>query len=681
MHVRQMSIRQLGGIGDKRAKAYEKLGIRTVEDLLRHYPRSYEDWSLTQYAADASPGEPCCIRGWVVTAPTEYRVRQGMTLYRFRVSDGRNSITVTLFNNRFAAAKVRKDEEILLYGTVTRNGRHYEMSSPLIEAASTGQRIRPLYRQTEGLTSRIIEGNVRQALTLINAATMPDTLPPALRQQQRLCDVYTALQNIHFPANEMALQSARERLMFEELAVLQVGLMRLKGRARGDNGAPITRQHTDEYTTALPFTLTGAQQRAILDCVTDMASPRPMSRLIQGDVGSGKTAVAAGVAHTVIREGWQAAMMAPTEILAEQHTSTLSRLLGDGIRVELLTGSLPAARRRQVLQDLADGKIDLVVGTHALLSDKVQFARLGLVITDEQHRFGVHQRASLAAKGSNPHMLVMSATPIPRTLALILYGDLDVSILDELPPGRLPVETYAITSAKRERAYGYVRKHLDEGRQGFIVCPLVEEGEEPSDLNAATTVFEELAAGPFAGYRMGLLHGRMKAAQKEETMAAFARGDIRLLVSTTVVEVGVDVPNAVIMVVENAERFGLAQLHQLRGRVGRGQHRSTCILISDSTGEENRRRLTAMCSTNDGFRIADEDLKLRGPGDFFGDRQHGLPQLRIADLLGDMPLLHRAQMAAAHLISVDPDLQAEENQALRQAVEHLFAQVGEQGLN
>ncbi len=681
MHLDEVSIRQLGGIGEKRAKAYEKLGIYTLGDLLRHYPRAYEDWSLTVRAADARPGGPCCVRGWVVTAPTEYRVRKGMTLYRFRVSDGRDSIQVTLFNNRYAAAKIKADDEILLFGTVTANGRHYEMSAPLIESATTGQRIRPIYRQTEGLTARMIESNVEAALRLMNAVTLPDPLPVVLREQQELCDLHTALRDIHFPQNEQSLTAARQRLMFEELLILQVGLMRIKNRARGVTGAVVQRDHTATYSARLPFTLTGAQRRAITDCVGDLMGERPMSRLVQGDVGSGKTAVAAGVAYTVIQEGWQVAMMAPTEILAEQHATTLSRLLGDEVRVALLTGSLPAARRRAVQQALAEGEIDLVVGTHALLSDTVSFARLGLVITDEQHRFGVHQRAKLAAKGINPHMLVMSATPIPRTLALILYGDLDVSVLDELPPGRQPVETYAVSSAKRERAYGYVRRHLDEGRQGFIVCPLVEEGEEPSDLTAATTVFEELAAGPFAGYRLGLLHGRMKAAEKETTMAAFAAGEIQLLVSTTVIEVGVDVPNAVIMVVENADRFGLAQLHQLRGRVGRGEHRSTCILISDNNGEENRRRLTVLCHTNDGFKIADEDLKLRGPGDFFGDRQHGLPQLRIADLAGDMPLLHRAQTAAAHLLSVDPWLTQDENRPLREAVERLFGKVGEQGLN
>lgn len=681
MRLRDVSVRQLKGVGDKRARAYERLGILTAEDLLRHYPRAYEDWSKTIALSQAMPDEPCCIRGYVATSVSEHRVRKGMTLYRFRVSDGRDTVQVTLFNNRYAAARVKYGEEILLFGTVTAEGRRYEMTSPLIESATTGARIRPIYRQTEGLTARMIETNVHEALQWVSAATLPDPLPIEIREKLSLCSLEQALRDIHFPENGEAAARARRRLMFEELFILQVGLLRIKGRARGESGCVLTQDRTAEYTAALPFTLTGAQRRAIADGVRDMMAGHPMSRLVQGDVGSGKTAVAAGMMYTVVREGYQAAMMAPTEILAQQHAESLARLLGDGVRVGLLTGALTAAQKRQVLAALATGELDVVVGTHALITETVTFHRLGLVITDEQHRFGVGQRAALAAKGQNPHLLVMSATPIPRTLALILYGDLDVSILDELPPGRQPVETYAVGGDKRERAYGYVRRHLDEGRQGFIVCPLVEEGEEPSDLNAATTVYEQLAAGPFRGYRLGLLHGRMKSAEKEAVMAAFAAGEIQLLVSTTVVEVGVDVPNAVIMVVENAERFGLAQLHQLRGRVGRGVHRSTCILISDNGGADNRRRLQVLCATNDGFRIADEDLKLRGPGDFFGDRQHGLPQLRIADLTQDMPLLQAAQTLAANRVSIDPALSLPEHRLLADAVADLFGKVGAQGLN
>ncbi len=675
------SIGELKGVGERRAALYQKLGIFTLGDLLRHYPRAYEDWSKITPVSLAMPQEPCCVKGWVVNTPQEHRVRKGMTLYRFRVSDGRDTVQVTLFNNRFAAAKVKRDEEILLFGTVTRNGRLYEMTSPLIEPAGTGARIRPIYPQTEGLTSRMIETNVRQALAWVEKNPQPDCLPADLRAQMQLCDRLTAWQDVHFPSNSAALDEARRRLVFEELFLLQVGLLRMKSRVRGEAGAPIAADYTAAYTAQLPFALTGAQTRAIADCVADLRAARPMSRLVQGDVGSGKTAVAAGVAYTMIKNGWQAALMAPTEILAEQHANTLSKLLGDGVRVGLLTGSVSAAAKKALLVALAAGEIDLLVGTHALISERVSFARLGLVITDEQHRFGVGQRAALAAKGVNPHMLVMSATPIPRTLALIMYGDLDVSVLDELPPGRQPIKTYAISSQKRERAYGFVRKHLDEGRQGYIVCPLVEEGEEPSELTAATALFDTLQKGPFRGYRLALLHGRMKSAEKEATMAAFAAGDIQLLVSTTVIEVGVDVPNAVILVVENAERFGLAQLHQLRGRVGRGVHASSCILISDHSGEDTRRRLQVMCATTDGFRIADEDLKMRGPGDFFGNRQHGLPNLRMANMLSDMTLMQLAQTCAVNLLAVDPTLENPENAPLRLAVARLFAQVGAQGLN
>ncbi len=672
------SIRTLKGVGEKRAALYEKLGIRTLGDLLDHYPRGYEDWSNPSLISEAQAGVPCCVRGWVVTSPTEHRVRKGMTLYKFRVSDGYATMQVTLFNNPYAAAKVRRDQEILLYGTVVADGRRAEMTSPQIETVAAAK-IRPLYPLTEGLTNKMVETNVTAALDILRRVGLPEILPEEAVRAEGLCDRLSAIQNIHFPTDHKAVEQARRRLIYEELFILQLGLLRLKSRSRRMSGAVLKRDRTEEYAAALPFTLTGAQRRAIADCVGDLMGQCPMSRLVQGDVGSGKTAVAAGVAYSLIKEGWQAAMMAPTEILAEQHANTLQKLLGDSVRVGLLTGSVPAAKRRILQERIAGGDVDFVVGTHALISDSVQFARLGLVVTDEQHRFGVAQRAKLAAKGQDPHLLVMSATPIPRTLALILYGDLDVSVLDELPPGRQPVETFAIGSDKRERAYGYIRKHLDEGRQGFVVCPLVEESESVADLRSATEVFEQLQEGPFRGYRLGLLHGKMKAAEKEAVMAAFAAGEIQLLVSTTVIEVGVDVPNAVIMAIENAERFGLAQLHQLRGRVGRGQHRSTCILISDNRGEENLRRLGVMKATNDGFKIADEDLKLRGPGDFFGNRQHGLPQLKVADLLSDMPLLQRAQSRAAALLDEDPNLIR--HPQLWQAVEHLFRQVGEQGLN
>lgn len=674
------SVQYLKGVGEQRAKQFQKLDIVTLRDLVRHFPRGYEDWSQPMPLSAATPGEDSCIRAWATSAVSEYRVRKGMTLYRFTISDGEARAQVTLFNNPYAAAKIHKGDELLLYGQVKGDFHRFEMTAPLIEPAGSGARIRPIYPQTEGLSSRIIERTVAQALQQTDSWLDEDPLPARLRQEQGLCTRRFALENIHFPTDHTTLALARRRLVFEELFLLQLGMLQMKSRVRQETGAVMHIDYTADFLQLLPFAPTGAQRRAISDCVADMMRDCPMSRLVQGDVGSGKTAVAAGVAYTAIRNGWQAALMAPTGILAEQHFQSLSALLEPGgIRVGLLTGAVPAARRRVLLEDLREGRIDLLVGTHALLSDGVDFAQLGLVITDEQHRFGVGQRSRLAEKGQNPHLMVMSATPIPRTLALMIYGDLDVSVLDELPPGRQPIATFAVSSRKRERAYGYVKKHLDEGRQGYIVCPLVEEGE--SDLASAQAYAEKLSAGGFAGYRLGLLHGRMKAADKERVMADFAAGEIDLLVSTTVVEVGVNVPNAVIMVIENAERFGLAQLHQLRGRVGRGEHASTCILISDAQNEEARSRLKVMCETNDGFRIADEDLKLRGPGDFFGSRQHGLPNLKIADLQADMDWLRQAGEAARQLTAADPQLERPENRLLRQEITLLFGQIGEQGFN
>ena len=670
-----MPVQYLKGVGEKRAKLFAHLGVTDLRSLLRHFPRGYEDWSAIVPIAGAVPGKPCCVRAAALSAPAEHRIRQGMVLYKFTAADDSGEMQVTLFNNRYAAQKIRAGETYLFYGMLTANFLRREMASPQIEPAEDGERIRPVYPQTEGLSSRVIAGAVANALDRLGGALEEDPLPEGLREEYGLCPRAFALRSIHFPPDHAALAEARRRLVFEELLLLQLGLLHLKGRSRAETGPAVSADHSPEFWELLPFAPPGAQRRAVAECVRDMLGTSPMSRLVQGDVGSGKTAVAAAVAYTAIKNGWQAAMMAPTEILAEQHARSLSALLEQGgVRVGLLTGSLPAARRRAVLEELAAGGIDLLVGTHALLSEGVNFPRLGLVITDEQHRFGVAQRAALAAKGLNPHLLVMSATPIPRTLALILYGDLDVSVLNELPPGRTPVATYAVDSGKRERAYNYVKKHIEQGRQAYIVCPLVSEGE--ADLASAEEYAHTLTAGPFRGYALGLLHGRMKPAEKERVMSAFAAGEISILVSTTVIEVGVDVPNAVIMVIENAERFGLAQLHQLRGRVGRGKYASACILISDAQNEEARRRLKVMCSTNDGFKIADEDLRLRGPGDFFGSRQHGLPALKIADLMGDMPLFRAAQDAARELTEADPTLTAPDHQGLAEEMRRLFSGSG-----
>lgn len=676
-----LPIQNLKGVGEKRARLFERLGAPTVGALLRFYPRAYSDWSAP-CTIDAAPfDEPCCVLAQVVSPVSEHRVRGGITLYKCTATDGRSDLRITLFNSQFAAKRLKEEEWFVFYGKIGGGFGRREMSAPVFEPASSGRRIHPVYPQTEGLSSKWIEAAVKQALILL-PHPLPDPLPASLRSAYSLCPFEEALQSIHAPASQEALAAARRRLAFEELFILQLGLLGLKSRPREAAGLRLPSDQSEAFFALLPFAPTGAQRRAVSQAVTDMMGTRPMSRLLQGDVGSGKTAVAAALCYCAAKSGMQAAVMAPTEILAEQHFRTLCSLLQNaGVRCALLTGSLPAKQKKELYRALAAGEIDVITGTHALLSEGVAFSRLGLVVTDEQHRFGVNQRAVLAAKGDHPHLLVMSATPIPRTLALMLYGDLDISVLDELPPGRRPVATYAVGSGKRERAFHFVKRHLDAGRQGYLVCPLVEESESAEGLKAAGAYYRELAAGAFSGYRLGLLHGRMKGREKEAVMAAFATGELDLLVSTTVIEVGVDVPNATIMVVENAERFGLSQLHQLRGRVGRGKEESACVLISDAKNPEALRRLQVMTETNDGFRIADEDLKLRGPGDFFGARQHGLPGLRIADLSSDLATLQQAQQAARALLARDPHLALPEHRGIRAEVAALIRRVGAQGLN
>ncbi|MBR7092007.1 MAG: ATP-dependent DNA helicase RecG [Clostridia bacterium] len=663
-------ITALRGVGAQRAKWFAQLDIRTVWDLLRHYPRQYADWSQTVPIMQAPLDTPCCVRGTVLSDPAERRIRAGMVLYTFPVSDGESCMQVTLFNNRFLAARIRAGREYLFYGPVKRDFFRAEMSSPQIAEVGRAH-IRPVYRQTQGLTSVMIESAVETALRE-TAGQLTDPLPPGIRQQYKLCGREYALHHIHFPADPAALQIARRRLVFEELFFLQLGMLYMRRRSRDTAGAVITQDRSEEFFARLPFTPTGAQRRAVADCMADLAGGIAMNRLIQGDVGSGKTAVAAAVADSVCRAGYQAALMVPTEILARQHYTDLSALLaGSGVTVELLVSSMKAADKRRVREQTADGTVQLLIGTQALLSEQLQFNRLALVITDEQHRFGVGQRAGLSGKGNCPHVMVMSATPIPRTLALMIYGDLDLSVLDELPPGRRKVATYAVGSDKRMRAWKYIRKHVDAGLQAYVVCPLVEDEEGESSLSSATAYVKELTDA-LPGVPVGLLHGRMKAAEKERVMADFVAGRLAVLVSTVVIEVGVNVPNAALMLIENAERFGLAQLHQLRGRVGRGRAASTCILISDAQGEEAKRRLQVMCQTNDGFRIADEDLKLRGPGDFFGNRQHGLPALRIADLAADMPMLQQARQAAEDLFRAGAQDDGQKEALLRE-VRLLFA--------
>lgn len=665
------------GVGEKRAQLFEKLGVDSSDALLRYYPREYEDWSncisVGEAKANADSGEICCIRATISSQVRSVRLKGNRLLFSARAVDEEgNGFRVTFFNNSYIPKMLVLGSSYIFRGKLFVGSNGAEMTSPMFDSADCN-RIVPVYRATEGLPSRQIAKVVEQVLDEL-PEDLADPLPEYIRAKYKLCHICYALKQIHFPDDNETLATARDRLVFEELLILQLGLLRLKGRRRGTAGVTITENHSEEFWKMLPFEPTNAQKRAAFEAIKDMSSAgQPMSRLLQGDVGSGKTAVAAAVCHTAAKNGIQSALMAPTEILAEQHFRSFSDLLEPcGIRVGLLTGSMTAAQKRNVRELAALGMIDVLIGTHALISDGVEFASLGLVITDEQHRFGVNQRGALAAKGNNPHVLVMSATPIPRTLALIIYGDLDISVLDEMPKGRIPISTYFVDSGKRERAYNFVKKHVADGYQGYVICPLVEEGENSGDMKAAQSYAESLTEGYLKGCRVGLLHGRMKGAEKDGVMQAFAAGELDVLVSTTVVEVGVNVPNAVIMIIENAERFGLSQLHQLRGRVGRGNIQSYCILISDAKNDAAVSRLRIMCSTNDGFVIANEDLKQRGPGDFFGSRQHGLPDMKIANMMTDMQIFSMAQEAAKDILLRDPDLLQRENAGLNHEVSTLF---------
>lgn len=663
-------INYLKGVGEKRAKLLNKLGIFTVGDLLRYYPRDYTDWSKIT-SIDAAPfDEPCCIRATVDHKPRGAKINKSMTIYKTVATDGESLLNITVFNSKYLAESLEAGEEYLFYGKVGGNFHRREMTSPLIEKASVGMRIHPIYHLTAGINSKYIEKLIKQAFSS-GGDYFTDCLPESLRDRLCLMEINKAIRQLHIPENEDYLREARRRIIFEELFIFQLGLMKLKGNRKETTPVEIRRDYTDEYCRSLPFELTGAQKRAVGESIKQMTAQITMNRLLQGDVGSGKTAVAAALIYTVVKNGYQCAFMAPTEILAQQHYATCQKLFNAAdIRTELLTGSVTAANKRAVKARLKSGETDLIIGTHALIQDDVEFKSLGLVITDEQHRFGVKHRATLSKKGDRPHTLVMSATPIPRTLALMVYGDLDVSVLDELPPGRQPIETYCVAGRLRARAFNYVKKHLDEGRQGYIVCPLVEEGDS-SDIAAAESYAENLSTGFFKGYEVGLLHGKMKPKQKEEVMTRFVSGEIKLLVSTTVIEVGVDVPNAVIMVIENAERFGLSQLHQLRGRIGRGKYKSTCILITDAKTDSAKKRMDVMTKTTDGFKIADEDLKMRGPGDFFGARQHGLPNMKMASLT-DSALLTEAHRFARKILESDYSLQKPENKNLNKAIYDLF---------
>ncbi len=671
-------VRYIKGIGEKKALALNKLGVFSLYDLVSFFPRKYEDRTQFRLIAATMDGETVCIRALVADQPRLMRIRRGMELVKFRAVDESGSVDITYFNQNYVKDNLNRGDAVCFYGRIECKGARRSMTNPVYEREDSPRgvtgRIMPIYRMTAGLNQRTILQAVRQGLDACGEQ-LPEALPEAVRERQKLVQARYAYENIHFPADFGTLELARRRLIFEELFVLSCALSDVRRQRVNDKGLRLPEADVEAFWRTLPFAPTGAQRRAVSEAMADMTGGKAMSRLVQGDVGSGKTLVAAALIWFTHLAGYTSAFMAPTEILADQHFVTLSGFLEPlGLRIGKLTGAMSAKEKREVKAALKNGQLDLIVGTHALFSEDVEYPELGLVVTDEQHRFGVGQRAALIGKGRRPHVLVMSATPIPRTLALILYGDLDVSIIDELPPGRQKVDTFAVDESYRARLNGFIRKLVGEGRQVFVVCPMVEENEE---LAVPLKSAEEHAAAlqkEFPDLRVACVHGKMKPKDKDAVMRAFAAGEADILVSTTVIEVGVDVPNAALMVVENAERFGLSQLHQLRGRVGRGQHKSWCILVSDNDGEDTKARLAILCRTNDGFQISEEDLRLRGPGDFFGSRQHGLPEMHVADLGADVNVMQEAQKEAKLLLEADPKLEKPENAALRERVEKLLTQ-------
>ena len=664
----------LKGVGPTKAKQFANLNIFTLGDLICHFPRGYEDRTQLRTIAQLEVDVPACFKAMVMNTPRTNHIRKGLDLTKVQIGDHTARLTVTFFNNRFAAEQLQYGKEYIFYGALTGDFIGYSMTNPVFEAVDsqpvTTRRVLPIYPLTAGLNNASILKAVRQALAICDVPA--EIIPESVRQAYGILPAERAYYAIHEPNSMAEAELAKKRLIFEEFFVFSAGLALLRASRAKKVTEAYTNTNLQPFLGTLPFTLTGAQRRAVEDILQDLTSGAPMNRLVQGDVGSGKTMIAAAAAYCAVNNGHQAALMAPTEILAEQHFASLSKLFAPlGIRMALLTGSMTQKQKREVREQLAAGQIDFAVGTHALLSDSTEFADLGLVITDEQHRFGVAQRSRLSAKGHDPHLLVMSATPIPRTLALLMYGDLEVSIINELPPGREPVDTFLVDESYRPRINAFIRKQVAEGHQCFVVCPMVEENEDLG-VKSATLWAETLQKTVFPDLRIALIHGQMKASEKEEAMASFARGEADVLVATTVIEVGVDVPNATLMVVEDADRFGLSQLHQLRGRVGRGGSKSYCMLTSHNKNPETLQRLKALCKTTDGFKIAEEDLKMRGPGDFFGSRQSGLPAFRVANLSMDLQTLKDAQAASARWIDTEGTADTPEGRALRSRIAVLF---------
>lgn len=664
------NITYLKGVGPKRAENYKKLAVKTVKDLLYHFPRNYIDLTSPTMIKDTQIGEIHAVAGRIVRKLPPARIRKGMTIFKAVFTDDEEDLTVIIYNSEYLFNSLTLGEPIILYGKISGNMVRKEISSPAVFKISAGSNMQPIYPMTEGITQNLIRENIKSALSLLNGRIYEPVSSDILKRHE-LCSLPYALYNIHFPKDNYSFNTAKRRLVFDELLTLGLGMLMLKGRNRNQTPNRLSDADIDAFYKSLPFSLTECQMNSIEECISDMKKDFPMNRLLQGDVGSGKTAVAAAVSYFVFKNKKQTALMAPTEILASQHYETFKAFLEPlGVKVGLLVGALTSKQKSGIYQKIQDGEIDVIIGTQALYQQNVSFYDLAFVITDEQHRFGVDQRASLSKKGINPHVLVMSATPIPRTLALMIYGDLDIAVLNELPKGRQKTETYAVTGKLRHRAYGFIKKELDKGRQAYIVCPMIEENE--SGLKSVKAYAENLAVNDFSGYNIGLLHGKMKAAEKEKIMAHFKSGEIDVLVSTTVVEVGVDVPNATVIMIENSERFGLSQLHQLRGRVGRGSEQSYCILVTDNPTEDCRKRLKIMSEVSDGFELSRQDLKMRGPGDFFGSKQHGLPKLKIADMSEDIEILKDAQEEAKRIFEDDPNLKKPENKGLKSLINELF---------
>lgn len=677
--LKNKSIRYIKGVGESRMSLFEKLDISSVYDLLTYYPKDYEDRSRVKNIADLEHGEICSFEGTIVSNVSEARPRRGMVISKVSIRDSTGKITAVWFNQQYVKNSLAVGSNYIFYGKADRKLNKLQIVNPVFELAGSNDmkkslKIFPVYPSTKNLGQNVIRVIMQEALKTLDDTLLEDLLPGSVRKKYNLSELLECLRHIHFPESFVQKEEARYRLVFEELFMLQLGLLNYK-RLAANSGLGI-RFHKpsemDSFLQSLPFELTDAQKKVLEEVERDMESENVMNRLVQGDVGSGKTIIAVLALFKVVKCGYQGALMVPTEILAEQHYKSIKPLFEKyNISVELLSSSQPKKQKQSVFEGLSEGSIDVVIGTHALIEDTVQFQKLGLVVTDEQHRFGVRQRTILAEKGQNPDVLVMTATPIPRTLALILYGDLDISIIDQLPPGRKPIKTYSVNEAMRDRINKFIRDKVLESRQVYIVCPLVEESEEIEAKSAVITA-EEISNNVFKDLKVGIIHGKMKASEKEAIMKSFVAGEISILVSTTIIEVGVNVPNATLMVIENAERFGLAQLHQLRGRVGRGAEQSYCVLFNQSKSKVSRERMKIMSQSNDGFVISEKDLEIRGPGDFFGTKQHGLPELKIANLYRDIEVLKLAQESAKELLELDPGLEG--NKRLKQYLSGYFGE-------